>query len=120
MDLPNREIALEFIERFCAGDVDGLTPLLAEDLQFKGPLFRFDSRAAYLDSLRGDLEKTGYQILSVTENEDSVSVYYDYDKPGGAMTIAQLFKFRDRIISELTLVFDPSPLHVEDPSNPAD
>ncbi len=37
-NLTNREIALKFLGCFCAGDVNGLAPLLAEDLQFKGPL----------------------------------------------------------------------------------
>lgn len=45
------DVALEFLDRFCAGDIDGLRPLLVEDLQFKGPLCHFDSREAYLNRL---------------------------------------------------------------------
>ncbi len=103
----NREIALEFLSRFCVADVDGLAPLLSEDLQLNGPLFHFDCREAYLDSLKDSpLEKCGYQVLSVTENQESVSIYYDYEKVAGAITIAQLFRFRDQKITELLLVFD--------------
>ena len=66
----NREIALEFLKCFCAGDVNSLDPLLAEDLQFNGPLYQFGSKDAYLDSLKdGPLEKCGYRILSVTESD---------------------------------------------------
>ena len=103
----NREVAMEFLRYFCAGDVDGLGSLLAEDLRFNGPLYQFSSRVAYLDSLRSDpLEQCSYRVLSVTESEDSVSIYYDYEKSNGTITIAQLFRFRDQKISELLLVFD--------------
>ncbi len=103
----NREVAMEFLMCFCAADVDGLGSLLAGDLQFNGPLYQFSSRDAYLDSLKNDpLEQCGYQVLSVTENEDSVSIYYNYEKSDGIITIAQLFKFKNQKIRELFLVFD--------------
>ena len=103
----NREVALKFIRRFCAGDVDGLALLLAEDLRFKGPLPQFGSRDAYLDCLKNDPPRScAYQVLSVTESGDSVSVFYEYEKGDGGVTIAQLFKFKDRGIAEILLVFD--------------
>ena len=99
--------AMKFLECFCAGDVEGLAPLLAEGLRFRGPLHQFGSRDAYLDSLRNDPpEKCEYRVLSVTQDEDSVSVYYDYEKSEGFLTVAQLFRFKDQQISELLLVFD--------------
>jgi hypothetical protein len=105
--LSNRELALEFIRRFCAGDVEGLAPLLGEDLDVQGPGGRFRSRAEYLDALEKDPpEKAGFQIISVTESEGGVAVCWDYQKRGGTLTIAQLFRFRDGAISESVLVFD--------------
>ena len=47
-----------------------------------------------------------YRLLSVTESGDSVSIYWDYQKSIGAITIAQLFKFKNQKISEILLVFD--------------
>jgi len=44
--------------------------------------------------------------VSVTQGDDSVSIYYDYIKPGGSLTIAQLFKLRDLKICEILLIFD--------------
>jgi hypothetical protein len=44
--------------------------------------------------------------LSVTENGDTVAVFYEYDKRDVTLTIAQLFRFTDRQISEIRLVFD--------------
>jgi hypothetical protein len=105
--MKNREVAMEFLKCFCAGDINGLVPLLAEDLQFTGPFHHFSSSNAYLDSLKNDPpEKCGYRVLSVTESGDSVSIYYDYEKSDGAITIAQLFTFKNQKIREILLVFD--------------
>jgi hypothetical protein len=51
-------------------------------------------------------EACEYKVLSVTENEDSVAVFYEYQKPERIMQIAQLFQFKDRKIHEVLLVFD--------------
>ena len=103
----NRDRALDFLKHFCAGDVDALPALLADDLQVTGPLFQFNARAAYLKSLRDDRsEPCGYRILSVTDSEDSVAVFYDYEKPSGTLAVAQLFRFREGQIAEMFLVFD--------------
>jgi len=103
----NRDTALEFLRCFCAVDLAGLAPLLAEDLRLRGPLYSFDSRNSYLDSLKNDPpEKCTYQVLSVTEGKDCVSIYYDYEKHDRTLTIAQLFRFENQKISEMLLVFD--------------
>jgi len=103
----NCDVAIKFVKCFCAGDVDALAPLLTPDLKFKGPFFNFDSADAYLNSLKnGPLEKCGYQMLSITEGKDSVSINYDYEKSDRTIAIAQLFKFSNQKIQEILLVFD--------------
>ena len=103
----NRELAIEFVRCFCAGDVSGLASILAEDLQFRGPFHHFGSNQAYLDSLEAEPpEKCGYRVLSITENGDSVSVYYDYEKSDRTITVAQLFTIADQRIGQILLVFD--------------
>lgn len=103
----NREVAMEFLRCFCAGDVNGLTVLLAEDLQFAGPLYQFRSRDAYVNVLKNDPpEQCGYQVLNITESGESVSIFYEYTKRDRAITIAQLFKFRLHKIHEILVVFD--------------
>ena len=105
--MSQRETALQFIKRFCAGDVAGLEPLLCEDLHFRGPWHRSDSRDAYLAVLCDDPpERCEFRLLSVTQADDSVAVFYEYRKADGSLTIAQLFHFRDDRISDITLVFD--------------
>jgi hypothetical protein len=106
-NMTNRDVASEYLRLFCAGDVAGLAPLLAEDLHLNGPLFHFWSRDSYLDSLMcGPLENCGYRILSFKESAETVSIYYEYEKMGGVVTIAQLFKIRNGKICETLLVLD--------------
>jgi hypothetical protein len=99
--------ALQFVSSFSSGDVDGLGLLITDDFHLKGPLFEFASKQAYLDSLaHGGLERAGHRVISATETDDSVSVYYEYLKADGTITIAQLFTFRDGLIADSLVVFD--------------
>lgn len=101
------EIALNWIKFFCNGDINSLSGLIAEDLKFEGPLFSFDSREAYLKALHDDPpEKTSYEIINITKNEDSVCVFYNYGKGDSHLTIAQHFKFLDNLIGEILVMFD--------------
>lgn len=98
---------MEYLRCFCAGDIDGLLPLLSADLRFTGPFHTYGSASEYLDGLRNDPpEKCEYKVLSVTEGEDSVAVFYEYQKPDRVMRIAQLFKIMNYEITEILLVFD--------------
>ena len=105
--MTNQDVALTYLKCFCAGDMDGLGSLLAVDLSFKGPFHAYGSSAEYLHSLRSDPpERCPYKILSVTENTDSVAVFYEYRKPDQVMQIAQLFRIADQKIKDVLLVFD--------------
>jgi hypothetical protein len=102
-----REHALEFVRRFAAGDIDGLAALLTADLRLTGPNLQVTSSAAYLQALRRDPPAPGRAtVLSVTDDDDTVAVFWEYEKPAGRLTIAQLFRFRDQHICEMQLVFD--------------
>ncbi len=101
------QIALQFIDRFCRGEVDALRELLVPDLQFTGPLFLFHSRDDYLQALRDDPPAPStYKIINVTEGDEAVAVFYTLEKPGTPLHIAQLFRFHARLISEIHLIFD--------------
>ena len=103
----NRDIALAFLKHFCAGQVAALGSLLADDLQFTGPLYQFTSSAAYLESLRlNPPTPCDHRIDSVTESKDSVSIFYRYEKADGALAVAQLFEFRNHRITQMLLIFD--------------
>jgi hypothetical protein len=105
--MTNRDVALEYLRCFCNGNIDGLSPLLADRLRFLGTFHDYCSASEYLDSLRNDPpEKTKYKVLSITEGNDSVAVFYEYQKPEFVLQIAQLFKFKNCKINEILLVFD--------------
>jgi hypothetical protein len=98
---------MEYLKRFCAGDIDGLEPLLAADLNFTGTFHTYHSASEYLDSLRRNPpEKCGYKVLSVTESEDSVAVFYEYQKTKQTVKLAQLFRITKQQIDDVVLVFD--------------
>ena len=101
--MSDREVALSFLKCFCGGNIDGLVHLLDEQLQVDGPLQQFRTRAEYLGGLRADPpEPCDYQVLSVTEGEDDVAVFYDYRIPVG-LTVAQWFRFRDHLIVQIRI-----------------
>lgn len=105
--MTNREVVMEYLRCFCAGDVNGLESLLAENLYFKGTLHTYGSAKEYIETLKSDPpEECGYKVLSITESEQSVAVFYDYQKPDRVIQIAQLFKIEQEKIHEILLIFD--------------
>ena len=110
--MTNREIAIQLLENFCAGRIEELTKLLAENLKFRGPLYQFDHRDAYLVCLRANVpEPSGLKILSVTDDEDFVCIFYEYQKPADHIIIAQLFRIQAQQIIEIQPVFDTHQIH---------
>lgn len=105
--MTKRDVALAYVQAFCAGDLDRLETLFTPDLKFEGTFHTYRSRAAYMESLRSDPpERAGFDVRSVTEDEESVAIFYAYQKPDRTLTLAQLFKVKDRRICEVLLVFD--------------
>ena len=102
----NRDIACSFLDAFCRGDIEGIEALLAGTCRVQGPLSTWDNRDLYIAALRKDPPaKCRHRVLSVTESEDEVSVYYELKRPGETVTIAQLFRLRDQLIVGMLLVF---------------
>ena len=105
--MTNQEVVMEYLRCFCEGDIGGLEPLLAANLCFTGTFHTYSSATEYVDSLKDDLPgKCECKVLSSTENEHSVAVFYKYQKQDRAMQIAQLFKIKEEKIHEILLVFD--------------
>lgn len=96
-------LAEKFVLSFCNGDISGIESVLASKFNFIGPLFQFDSKDSYIDSLRGNLDSDpDAKILSIISEENEASIFYIYL----GNTIGQLFKSRDGKIYETILVFD--------------
>jgi hypothetical protein len=78
----NRDLAITYLEAFCAGDLSRLDSLLSENLTFRGPFHTFSSASEYMDSLRCDPpDKCGFEICSITEDENTVAVFYENRNP---------------------------------------
>lgn len=105
--MSNRDVAIRFLERFSAGDIDGLVSLLAQDLRFEGPIHQCGSAQDYLSRLREDPPgRSVVDIISTMEGDDSVAIFYQYRKPDAVTTVGQLFGFESGRISRMLVVFD--------------
>lgn len=103
----SREVVLQYLRCFCAGDIAGIEKLLSPDLSFNGPFHQYDSSESYIRSLRRNPpEKSSYKILSILSGDNTVAVFYEYDKPENKLLIAQHFKIRQDSICEILIVFD--------------
>ena len=103
----NKDVALEFVRAFANADLDSLRQILAPDLKFRGPLLKADRAETYLASLDdGALVPADVRILHISSASDSVSIFYEYVKPEGVLTVAQLFRFRAGQVAETLVVFD--------------
>ena len=109
--MSNRAVALGFVRSFCSGDIEGVEATIAEDFELRGPLFEFNSKSSYIESLRsGGLEPGECDVLGVSEDGDTVAIFYTYNKASGRMTVAQFFWFANQRIVKTLLVFDPKNL----------
>ncbi|MDH5546125.1 MAG: nuclear transport factor 2 family protein [Gammaproteobacteria bacterium] len=101
--LDARTLTKSFIESFCNADLAGLETLLSENFHLKGPLFEFDTRTAYLESLEGNLEADPEaSILSIVAEDNEVTVFYTYKEN----LISQHFRCNQGKIVDTILVFN--------------
>ncbi|MCG8462097.1 MAG: nuclear transport factor 2 family protein [Holophagales bacterium] len=107
--MASKNPSLEFLSAFCDADLERLETLLVEDLVFEGPLFRFDSRAAYLDGLRSSgLERASFEVLRSIRGDEQEALLWEYRKARGSLRISQWSRIRGGKIAEIVLVFDAS------------
>ncbi|WP_455197484.1 hypothetical protein [Kaarinaea lacus] len=101
-------LALRYMEIFYSGkELDRLEEILHDSLQFRGPLYQFDSARQYIASLKDDPPTDcSYRILHTFEKDDTVNLIYDFSKPGITTTMSQLFKVVDNKIAYIKLIFD--------------
>lgn len=105
--MTHQQLALAYLRHFCAADIDALAPLFAPKLQVSGPLLQCQSAAAYLAALRqGPPEPAGLEVLSITGDETTVAVHYQYQKSQHTLNITQQFFFQAQKIARMVLDFD--------------
>lgn len=101
--MDSKSLAKSFVKNFCSANVEGIGSLLSGQFKLKGPLFSFNSKQEYLDSLNGNLEPDpDAEILSIVGSDNEAAVFYTYK----GNTIGQLFRCDEGTIYETILVFD--------------
>ncbi len=53
--MTSKDVALAYLDAFCAADLEAIAIHLAPDFRLRGPLYHCDSAADYLDS--GELRR---------------------------------------------------------------
>lgn len=102
------ELARKYMEIFFSGgDIEELSQILAKDLVFEGPFYRFNSAKDYLESLRKDPpEGMEYDLLKSFENKSGACLIYRFFKQDISIPMAQIFETKDDRISKIVLIFD--------------
>lgn len=103
---------LELVEKymecvFKTGDLVALKNILSDNLEFRGPFFRFDSAHEYVISLQNDPPKNfEYEIVKTFSDNESVCLVYQFSKPGVSTIMTQIFETNQGKICSILLVFD--------------
>ena len=102
------ELALKYLEVFFSGEnLDELKSLLADNVSFAGPIYKFSSADSYINSLKEDPPKgLKYEIIKLFEDENSACIIYQFTKENVLTPMAQLFETEDGKLSKIVLIFD--------------
>lgn len=92
---------------FQTNNWERLRAILADDLVFEGPLYRFRAAEDYIKSLQDDpLTDCKYTPIYQFENNASAALVYRFSKPGVNTIMAQTFEIHKAQIKRILLVFD--------------
>ncbi|MGR6919167.1 nuclear transport factor 2 family protein [[Actinomadura] parvosata] len=87
-----------------------LTPLLADDLEFEGPLAGHVTGAArFRQGVKGFVATVGkIEMIQEVHGSEGSAVLYDAHLPKGIVRLAEFFSFADGKIQRLRLQYDPA------------
>jgi hypothetical protein len=102
--------------RILAGGIDNyrdgqeLAPLLADDLDFEGPIAgRVTGAARFRQGVKGFIANVRrIDVLQEVTGPAGAAVLYDAELPQGVVRFAEFFTFTDGRISRLRLHYDPA------------
>jgi len=113
------EAAPEVLERYYriltagidAYDPDGeLRTLLADDLEFEGPISgKRTGAAGFCQGVRGFIANvSAIDVIQEVHGADASAMLYDAQMPGGIVRLAEFFRLDDGRISTLRIHYDPA------------
>lgn len=102
------EIAYKYMACFYGQtSLDNMRALLADDMVFEGPFYRFDSGSDYFQSLQDDPpEGLSYEIINEFENVNCACLVYRFTRPGMETLMTQTFELKEGKIARMLLIFD--------------
>jgi len=102
------ELAQKYMDIvFSTGNFDQLRRILTNNLQFRGPLYNFDTAEDYISSMQADPPKDfKFQVLKSYEDSSSACLVYKFSKPGVSTIMTQTFDTDNNKIKSILLVFD--------------
>tara|TARA_R110002049_G_C8897069_1_gene541247 strand:+ start:143 stop:478 length:336 start_codon:yes stop_codon:yes gene_type:complete len=102
------EAAEKYIDIFYSGkSLDGLVQLLDPACTFEGPLFKFSSAAAYINSLR-ESPPAGMEIEVIDRYSSGCSacIVYRFNKGDISTLMSQRFVVKNGWVVSIQLIFD--------------
>jgi ketosteroid isomerase-like protein len=99
-----------FSRAWPSGDFETARSLLADDLDFEGPIDRFHRAEDYLNAIRGlQGMLKGVEHQATVAQGDDVVHFYVLDTPMGRAPVAEWFTVNDGRITRLRAYFDARP-----------
>ncbi|GAA0930307.1 nuclear transport factor 2 family protein [Nonomuraea longicatena] len=91
-------------------DGRALAPLLADDLEFEGPIAgRVTGSAPFLQGVKGFIANVGrIDLVHEVHGPDGSAVLYDAHLPKGVVRLAEFFTYADGRIRGLRVQYDPA------------
>jgi hypothetical protein len=92
------------------GDGRELVPLLADDLDFDGPIAGHVTGAArFRQGVKGFIANvTKIDLIQEVNGRDGTAVLYDAHMPKGVVRLAEFFTFTKGKIQRLRVLYDPA------------
>ncbi|WP_049571723.1 nuclear transport factor 2 family protein [Nonomuraea sp. SBT364] len=92
------------------GDGAELAPLLADDLDFEGPIAgRVTGAALFRQGVKGFIANVGrIDVIQEVNGPDGTAVLYDAHLPQGVVRFSEFFTCADGRILRLRLQYDPA------------
>ena len=102
------DLAQKFMDIvFTTGEFDKLRNILADDLQFRGPLYNFDTAEDYINAMKAaPPEDFEYEMVKSFGKRSSACLIYKFTKPGVETVMTQVFEVENQKIQKIILIFD--------------
>lgn len=104
------ELAKRYMSSFFGEKpIEDMMLVLDSDLEFIGPLYKFNSSKEYINSLKESPPvDVAYELVQEYENECSCCLVYKFKKPNLETMMAQVFEVKGNKITKIRLIFDAS------------